>query len=182
VTEQDHRPLVKVRSEVWVSAIALIVVAAMAVLALAGSPQGAVAVGIGGFVAASILVVTSGDRRAVVAPGLTGDLTRTRRFLLVWIALTVLTGPVAYGAPLLLTVPVLAALLARLFVGPTHLVWAGPACAVLGPLMVIGAAWFGGRVDEVPSEGLPSGAMVLVPALVLAVMRHVSRRAIAQSA
>lgn len=101
---------------------------------------------------------------------------RVWRVTSAWIALTIVSLPFAYGAPLLLTLPGLAALFARLYVGPSNVPGRTIACVVLGPAILVGVISLVLRVDEVPAEAIPSAAIAFVGALGLTQLRTQSRR------
>ena len=103
-------------------------------------------------------------------------MTRIRRVTLAWLALTILLSPVAYGAALLVMVPGLAALVARLYVGPSNVAGRNVTCLFLGPSIAIGLVWFISRVDEVPVEAIPSGAFIVIGVIGLTQLRRRSRR------
>jgi hypothetical protein len=80
---------------------------------------------------------------------------------LAWIALTIVTAPFAYGAPLFVSVPGLAALAARIYVGPSEVPGRTITCLLVGPAILAGVLWFILRVDEVPGEAIPAGLLVV---------------------
>ena len=82
--------------------------------------------------------------------------------------LTVLLGPMSYGMPLLLLVPILAALLANLFVGRGPFLKVVVASTV-GPVLVVCVVWLLRRVDDYPVEGIV--AAFSVTACVIAILR-----------
>jgi hypothetical protein len=113
---------------------------------------------------------------AMAKPTPDQPLRRIRRLTWAWIALTIVSSPFAYGAPLLLTLPGLAALIARLYVSPSTVPGRTVPCVFLGPAILIGITWFVLRVDEVPLEALPSGAFVIIGVVGLRQLRSRSRR------
>ncbi len=97
-----------------------------------------------------------------------------RRFTVIWMIITLMSAPVAYGIFLFLTLPVLSGLLGALFVGgadATARAWA----SLLGPVLLMNVVWFAGRADERPVEGAIAGSMVLISAVALVRLRRASR-------
>jgi hypothetical protein len=76
-------------------------------------------------------------------------------------AIAVLAAPLAYGAPLLLTLPVLAALAANLAVGPSGSLRSPVLATPLGVLLLVAVVWFVGRADEVLWEAVASASMAV---------------------
>jgi hypothetical protein len=123
------------------------------------------------------LVVSAGGAvaAAMLTPTPEEPMKRIRRVALAWFALTIVSCPFAYGAPLVLTVPGLAALMARWYVGPSHMPGRTTACIFLGPAILIGVVWFAARVDEVPAEALPAGGLIAIGVVGLRQLRRQSR-------
>lgn len=124
------------------------------------------------------LVLVAGGAVVVAMLSRTPDqpMKRVWRVTLAWMALTIVSLPFAYGAPLILTLPGLSALFARLYVGPSNVPGRTIACVVLGPAVLVGVIWLVLRVDEVPTEAIPSVAIAFVGALGLTQLRRQSRR------
>mgnify|MGYP007037820646 CR=1 FL=1 len=99
---------------------------------------------------------------AAVIPTPEQPMKRVRRLGLAWLALTIVSAPFAYGAPLLLTGPGLAAITARLYVGTSSVPGRTSACVLFGPAILLGGVWFASRVDEVPWEAIPSLAIITI--------------------
>lgn len=95
--------------------------------------------------------------------------------------LTVVTAPFAYGAPLLVTVPVLSALLANLYVRPLD-GWSAVLATLLGPAAVIGALVFALRADEVLSDGVIAATITIAAFSGLIALRRRSRSSRRRSA
>lgn len=86
--------------------------------------------------------------------------------------LTVATAPFAYGLPLLITLPVLAALSANLYVGRAWSVGPLVQASVLGPLLLVAVVWFVGRADEVRIEGVVAAVTAVVSSAALLRLRR----------
>jgi hypothetical protein len=95
-----------------------------------------------------------------------------------WLAQAILSSPFAYGAPLFVTVPGLAALLARLYVGPSDVPGRNVTCLFLGPSIAVGLLWLTLRVDEEPIEAVPAVAFVAIGLVGLTQFRRRSRKPI----
>lgn len=87
--------------------------------------------------------------------------------------LTVVTAPFAYFLPLFVTAPVLAALVANLYVGSGSSLGVRSGAAILGPALLVSVVWFSSRVDEVPVEGV-AAASIAIGSIVL--LRHMRAR------
>ena len=124
------------------------------------------------------LVLVSGGAVVITmrTPTPVHPMQRVRRVAVAWLALTIVTSPFAYGAALLLTVPGLAALVARLYVGPSDVQGRTVACIFLGPAVLVGIVWLVLRVDEVPAEAIPAAAFVVIGVVGLRQLRNQSRR------
>jgi hypothetical protein len=96
------------------------------------------------------------------------------KIAVIWLVLTLLTAVTVVA--LFVTLPVLAALVAELFVRPVHAVSAMLAW-LLGPMLLISVGWFALRVDEVPGEGVVAAALSLVGIFGLLGLRKVNQRA-----
>lgn len=80
-------------------------------------------------------------------------------FTVFFAVVTLLTAPLIWA--LLLTVPVLAALVANLYVGPRRSLGSRLLATTLGPVLVVAVAVFIGRADEVPLEGVVSATVAV---------------------
>lgn len=89
------------------------------------------------------------------------DRNALRRVTAGFAVLTVVTAPFSYGVLLLITLPVLAALMANLYAGRARSLGALLFASVLGPLLLIAVVWFIGRADEVPVEGVAAASLAV---------------------
>ena len=100
---------------------------------------------------------------------------RIRRVTVAWAALTILWSPVAYGMPLLVTVPGMAALVARLYVGSSRVRGRNVTCLFLGPAIAIGVLVIALRGDESLLEAIIASGFVIVGGIGLGQLRRQSR-------
>lgn len=73
---------------------------------------------------------------------------------------TVVTAPLSYGAPLILTAPLLSVLLALLYAQPVDR-WSAVGAALLGPVVLIGSIVLALRADEDRVDGVVSAVAVI---------------------
>ena len=92
-----------------------------------------------------------------------------RNVTLGWAAITVITAPLNYLAPLLLTLPVLACLLVAYWVEPRgfDILYA----VITAVTMTVCIAWFLGRADEHPMEGVAAAFFIACGFAELLVLR-----------
>jgi hypothetical protein len=105
-----------------------------------------------------------------MAPTLFGRSRALRIVIYCWIAITVVTVPFSYGLALIFTLPVLACLIAAAqWIQPTGI---DVFYLVLTMLAISGCvAWFLGRADERPLEGVAAGFFILCGVAELFVLR-----------
>lgn len=129
----------------------------------------------------ALVILACGAVVAAVVIRTPEPMTRIRRVTVAWIALTIVTAPFAYGAPLFVTVPGLAALAARLYVGPSEVPGRTITCLLVGPAVLTGGLWFILRVDEAPGEAIPAGLLVASGLVGVRQLRRQSRTTAAAS-
>ena len=151
--------------------VAFVALGALVAVAVDDAPAGL-------WVTALIVTVVLSGVAVVVAmlsPTPEEPMRRVRRVTLAWVALTVASSPFAYGAPLLLTVPGLAALVARLYVGPSDAPGRTAACIFLGPAIAVGAIVFSLRADEDLADAVLCVGFVITGVVGLTQLRRQSR-------
>jgi hypothetical protein len=92
-----------------------------------------------------------------------------RNVMLCWFVFTVLTAPFAYGVALVLTVPVLACLVITYWIQPRGLDILYLVITALA--LTVCVAWFLGRADERPLEGVAAAFFIVCGVVELFVLR-----------